>query len=231
MERLWQPTASHPRLPVVDGGPPFVVGRVWCVGRNYGAHTREMGGDPVKESPFFFLKPSSSVVVEPAGVLYPPMTAELHHEVELYVALGAGGVDLSLADASQAIVGYGAAVDLTRRDVQRVAKSKGRPWALAKGFDAAAPLSLLTLGPPPAALALSLQVNGEVRQRGVTSEMKRSVAELIRELSLQVRVLPGDVILTGTPAGVGPVVPGDRLEARVGACSLQFEVLEPRPGG
>jgi len=201
----------------------FGVGRIWCVGRNYRAHALEMGADPDREPPFFFAKPATALVaataIDAAVVMaYPPATSELHHEVELVVAIGKGGSNIAVADACDHIAGYAVGLDMTRRGVQRAAKTKGRPWALAKGFDQSAPIAPLVAAADwsiSAGKAIQLRVNGEVRQASSLGELIWSVAEVIAQLSAQVALLPGDLIFTGTPAGVGPVEQGDILRAEI----------------
>jgi fumarylpyruvate hydrolase len=196
----------------------FPVRRVFCVGRNYGAHAREMGSDPNREPPFFFTKPADAVVPASGAVPYPPATQDLHHEVELVVALGAGGSNIDPARALELVWGYGVGLDLTRRDLQAVAKDSGRPWDMAKGFDASAPCSDLvpasTLGHPQNA-RIWLEVNGELRQQGNLNEMIWPIADVIAHLSRLVTLAPGDLIYTGTPAGVAALKPGDQLRGGV----------------
>jgi len=204
----------------------FPVHRIYCVGQNYREHAREMG-DSGREPPFFFAKPADAVT-QGRFVAYPPRTEKLHHEVELVVALGGRGSNITAAEALPLVFGYAVGVDLTRRDLQATAKQAGRPWTTAKGFDHSAPLSelraLAHCGHPRAA-AITLAVNGEPRQQGNTADMIWSVPEIIAELSGYFELQPGDLIFTGTPAGVGLLLPGDRVEARIaGVGSLQFEV-------
>ena len=204
----------------------FPVHRVYCVGQNYREHAREMG-DSGREPPFFFAKPADAVTQERL-IAYPPRTRQLHHEVELVVALGGGGSNIDAAEALQRVFGYGVGVDLTRRDLQAIAKQAGRPWTTSKGFDCSAPLSELQAvdrcGHPTAA-AVTLAVNGAARQQGNTADMIWSVPEIIAELSSYFELQPGDLIFTGTPPGVGPLLPGDRVECRIaGVGALQFEV-------
>ncbi|MCD2517583.1 fumarylacetoacetate hydrolase family protein [Massilia sp. G4R7] len=208
----------QPSLGVANSEQRFPVRRVFCVGRNYGAHAREMGSDPNREPPFFFTKPADAVVPASGAVPYPPATQDLHHEVELVVALGAGGADIDPADALGLVWGYGVGLDLTRRDLQSVAKDSGRPWDMAKGFDASAPCSDLvpaaTLGHPQDA-RIWLEVNGAVKQEGNLNEMIWSIPEVIATLSRLVTLAPGDLIYTGTPAGVAALKPGDQLRGGV----------------
>ncbi|RYB06027.1 fumarylacetoacetate hydrolase family protein [Lichenibacterium ramalinae] len=208
------PVAAVP----VAGGGSFPVRRIFCVGRNYAEHAREMGGDPTREPPFFFAKPADAVVTGGADMPYPAATADLHFELELVVAIGTGGADIAEGDAQAHVWGYGVGLDMTRRDLQAQAKKAARPWDMAKGFDLSAPVGdlvpisatgVLTRG------ALELKVNGETRQSSDVSRMIWSVPETIAYLSGLVRLAPGDLIFTGTPEGVGAVGRGDRLEGRV----------------
>ncbi|RZA35570.1 MAG: FAA hydrolase family protein [Lysobacteraceae bacterium] len=209
---------AQPSLAVAGSDARFPIRRVFCVGRNYGAHAREMGSDPNREPPFFFTKPADAVVPASGAVPYPPATHDLHHEVELVVALGAGGADIDPVDAMALVWGYGVGLDLTRRDLQAVAKDAGRPWDMAKGFDASAPCSPLI----PAASSrhaqdarIWLEVNGALRQEGKLDEMIWPIADVISHLSRLVTLAPGDLIYTGTPAGVAALQPGDRVRGGV----------------
>ena len=215
-------------LPVVGRTERFPVRRLLCVGRNYAAHAREMGGDPAREAPFFFAKPADALVPEGGEIPYPSATRDLHHEVELVVALGRGGVDVDPLDADRMIFGWAVGVDLTRRDLQAEAKAQGRPWDAAKGFEFSAPVGPLTpaadMEPPEGALRLS--VNGEVRQHGRIGDMIWSPGEVVAQASRLWRLAPGDLIFTGTPEGVGPLARGDRVEAVVeGLTPLRFTVV------
>ena len=207
-----------PSLAVAGSNARFPIRRVFCVGRNYGAHAREMGSDPNREPPFFFAKPADAVVPAEGSVPYPPATSDLHHEVELVVALGAGGADIDPAQALSLVWGYGVGLDLTRRDLQAVAKDAGRPWDMAKGFDASAPCSPLvpvaTLGHVQDA-RIWLEVNGALRQEGMLTEMNWPIADVISHLSRLVALAPGDLIYTGTPAGVAALKPGDQVRGGV----------------
>lgn len=209
---------AQPSLAVAGSSERFPIRRVFCVGRNYGAHAREMGSDPNREPPFFFTKPADAVVPASGAVPYPPATQDLHHEVELVVALGAGGADIDPADAMSLVWGYGVGLDLTRRDLQAIAKDAGRPWDMAKGFDASAPCSPLipaaTLGHPRDA-RIWLEVNGDLRQQGNLNEMIWPIADVISLLSRLVTLAPGDLIYTGTPAGVAALRPGDQVRGGV----------------
>ncbi len=212
------PAPAQPSLAVAGQDSRFPIRRVFCVGRNYGAHAREMGSDPSREPPFFFTKPADAVVPAGGAVPYPPATQDLHHEIELVVALGAGGVDIAPGDAMALVWGYGVGLDLTRRDLQAVAKDAGRPWDMAKGFDASAPCSPLipasTLGHPQDA-RIWLEVNGALRQEGNLNEMIWPIADVISHLSRLVRLEAGDLIYTGTPAGVAALKPGDQVRGGV----------------
>lgn len=212
---LFQP-APTPSLAIVEDARRFPVRRILCVGQNYAAHAREMGADPSKPAPFFFAKPADALVVDGADPTYPPATANLHHEVELVVAIGEGGM----------IAGWAVGVDLTRRDLQSEAKAKGRPWEAGKAFDQSAPCGALTLGalPDPDAI-IQLTVNGEVRQSGRLSDMIWDPAGILAQANMLWRLQPGDLIFTGTPEGVGPLVSGDRVEASIdGLAPLTFTV-------
>jgi len=214
-------------LPIVGGGE-YPVGRIFCVGRNYAEHAREMG-DAAPEPPFFFLKPASCLPETPGKLPYPPMTAELHHEVELVVAIGAGGADIAAADAPAHVLGYAVGLDMTRRDLQSEAKDKRRPWDMGKSFDGAAPVGAITRAGAAGEIgraSITLTVDGAVRQAGRIADMIWPVDAIIAELSRYLRLLPGDLIFTGTPAGVGAVARGDRLEARVeGLAPLDAEIV------
>ena len=207
------PQASVP----VKGGGAFPVRRIFCVGRNYAEHAREMGHDPDREPPFYFTKPADAVVTGGADTPYPTETADLHHELELVVAIGTGGRDIPEAEALKHVWGYGVGLDLTRRDLQGVAKKMGRPWDMAKGFDASAPMGELVpaAGIDPGKGKIELTVNGKVRQTSDLSKMIWSVPEIIANLSHLVALAPGDLIMTGTPEGVAAVVRGDVLEGVV----------------
>ena len=212
-----------PAVPVQGAEGLFPVRRILCVGRNYAAHRREMGGDD-RDPPFFFSKPADAVAPPGAPTPYPPATSNLHHEMELVVALKSGGANVSPAAALDLVFGYAAGVDLTRRDLQNAAKDKGQPWEAAKGFDASAPISAIRpwTGPAPQG-RIRLSVNGVVRQDAVVADMIWSVPEIIAEASKLWTLAPGDLIYTGTPEGVGPLVPGDRVEGDIeGVGALAF---------
>jgi fumarylpyruvate hydrolase len=202
----------------VAGGGAFPVRRVYCVGRNYAAHAREMGHDPDREAPFFFCKPADALLTGGADMPYPTMTSDLHHEMELVVALKSGGSDIAEADALSHVWGYAAGLDMTRRDLQGEAKKLGRPWDMGKGFDHSAPIGDMVPAanlPDPTKGSIELKVNGVVRQSSDLSMLIWSVAETIAYLSRLVRLEAGDLIFTGTPEGVAAVGRGDLLEGFV----------------
>lgn len=205
-------------LAVADDSRRFPVHRIYCIGRNYAEHAREMGATPDRGQPVFFLKPPDSVVDLPGTVAYPPGTGDLHHEVELVVALHGGGRDIDPDDALALVWGYGIGLDLTRRDLQGAAKAKGLPWDTGKSFEQAAPCGPLhpvaAVG-HPAAGAITLEVAGAPRQRGDLADMLFPVAEVIAHLSRLFTLAPGDLLFTGTPAGVGPLRRGDRFRAAI----------------
>jgi fumarylpyruvate hydrolase len=204
-------------VPVADGGS-FPVWRVFCVGRNYAEHAREMGSDPDREPPFFFMKPADALLLNDADMPYPPRSKQLHHEMELVVAIGGGGANIDEADALRHIWGYAAGLDMTRRDLQNAAKKEGKPWDMGKGFDHSAPIGpmvpALKIGHPASGL-IELKVNGRVRQTSDLSKMIWSVPETIAYLSGLVTLAPGDLIYTGTPENVAAVERGDLLEGVV----------------
>lgn len=209
--------APEPVLLPVAGGALFPVRRVYCVGRNYAEHVKEMGND-LRDPPFFFEKPADAVVSGGRDIAYPPETADFHHEIELVVAIGRDGADIAEADALDHVFGYAAGLDMTRRDLQALAKKAGRPWTFAKGFDQSAPIGEIVPASRvghPAQGEIVLAVNGTERQRGDLSEQIWSVPEAIAFLSRYVALKAGDLIMTGTPAGVGPVGRGDLLEGSI----------------
>ena len=208
-------------VPVVGSTAHFPVHRIYCVGRNYEDHAKEMGHSG-REAPFFFMKPADAVLVvnpgETARLPYPSLTHNLHHEIELVVAIGTGGQNIQAADARKHIFGYAVGLDMTRRDLQNEMKKQGRPWCIGKGFDASAPIGPIT----PAAAAgdmsqaeIYLQVNGQDRQRSQVSKLIWNIGEVIEQLSSAWMLQPGDLIYTGTPEGVGAVVAGDTLQGGV----------------
>ncbi|WP_092092385.1 fumarylacetoacetate hydrolase family protein [Curtobacterium sp. UNCCL20] len=229
MSDLVIPAPSTPTVPTTSaGGGRFPVRRVFCVGRNYAAHAREMGHDPDREPPFFFTKPADAVVVDDADTPYPSMTERLEHEVELVVAIGTGGADIHPDDALAHVWGYAVGIDLTRRDLQAEAKRLGRPWDTAKGFDASAPVGAIVpaAGVDPTSGAIDLRVNGELRQSGDLGDQIWSVAETIAELSRFVALAPGDLLMTGTPDGVGVLERGDVLDGSIaGVGSVRTRVV------
>ncbi|HTY50744.1 MAG TPA: fumarylacetoacetate hydrolase family protein, partial [Steroidobacteraceae bacterium] len=212
--------AFPPRAPVavaIAGGARFFpVHRVYCVGRNYAAHAAEMGDDR-KEPPFFFSKPADAVVGDEAAVPVPPRTADFHHEVELVVALAGGGSSIPPQRALEAVFGYAVGIDYTRRDLQHAARSSGRPWDTSKGFDRSAAVGDIRPAPGSAASGgrIWLSVNGRLRQQADLADMTWTVPEIIAELSTLFELAAGDLIFTGTPAGVGPLAAGDRIEAGI----------------
>lgn len=213
------PPPVLPSLPIAGSDARFPVHRIYCIGRNYAAHAKEMGAQVASRAhPVFFMKPTDALMPEGGEVPYPPATHELHHEVEMVVALRHGGRDIEPAQALACVFGYGIGLDLTRRDLQRAMKATGMPWDVAKGFDHSAPVSALrpasSCGHPERA-RLSLAVNGEVRQQADIAEMTLKVPEIIAELSTLFELKPGDLIFTGTPSGVGPLQRGDRFHAEL----------------
>lgn len=207
----------------------FPVRRILCVGRNYAAHAREMGKDPDREPPFFFTKPADAVVDSGAAIPYPPETHNLHHEIELVVAIGKSGADISPGDAPDHVWGYGAGVDLTRRDLQNAAKDLGRPWDWGKAFDRSAPCGPLKRARDaghPARGRIWLSVNGDIRQQGDLSELIWPTADVIAIASRAMELKAGDLIFTGTPAGVGALARGDRVEGGIeGVGEVSFTIL------
>jgi fumarylpyruvate hydrolase len=217
------PPHPQPALSVVGSAELFPVRRIFCVGRNYADHAREMGAaDQASglEPPFFFMKPGDALVGGSGeiAVNYPPLTKNLHHEIEMVVALGSGGANVTVNAANGLIFGYAVGLDLTRRDIQAKAKEKGHPWDMGKGFDQSAVCSEIhpvsAVG-HPAKGRVWLKVNGQTRQEGDLADMGWKVVDIIANLSTMVRLEAGDLIYTGTPAGVGPIVPGDLLEGAV----------------
>ncbi|MFB2551694.1 fumarylacetoacetate hydrolase family protein [Ensifer soli] len=216
-------------LPVLGTASLFPVRRVYCVGRNYEAHAREMGHSGEREPPFFFQKNPDNLVNNGGRFPYPALSSSVHHEVELVVALKAGGAEIDADGAIAAIFGYGVGIDFTRRDLQAEAKAAGKPWTAAKAFEFSAPVSPITpvaSGKHPFENRIWLSVNGDMRQDATTAEMIWRVPEIICELSRLFTLAPGDVILTGTPAGVGAVHRGDRVDCGVdGVATLSVDVI------
>ena len=220
----------HPTLAIAGAEERFPVRRIYCIGRNYADHVREMGNDPERTPPVFFTKPPDAVVESGSSVPYPPRTADLHHEVELVVAIGKAGTDVAAEAAGECVFGYAVGLDLTRRDLQKAAKSAGTPWDAAKGFDGSAPVSRIhrvaDVGHPVAG-RIWLEVNGDMRQQGDLNELIWSVPESIAELSTLFALAPGDLIFTGTPSGVGALEPGDRIRAGIdGIDEIAIEIRE-----
>lgn len=215
-------------IAVAEIAARFPVRRIICVGRNYADHAREMGSDPDREPPFFFMKPADAVT-DAKIIPYPPLTTNLHYEAELVVAIATGGDNISPATALDHVYGYGVGVDLTRRDLQNAAKSIGRPWEWGKAFDFSAPCGALRPvaghGHLPGDAGIALTVNGEIRQHGRISDMIWSVPEIITNVSTAMRLAPGDLLFTGTPAGVGPLIEADVCVATIdGLPTLEFTV-------
>lgn len=207
----------RPSLAIKDSPKRFPVRRVYCVGMNYAAHAREMGNDPDRDPPLFFMKAPDTVVdaANPVDLAYPPATQNLHHEVELLVAIGKEAFALTPETATQCVYGYGVGIDFTRRDLQAAAKRMGRPWDAAKTFDGAGPCSAITPGTEPPHRPIWLSVNGKNRQLSNTEKMTWSVPELLVHLSALFVLRAGDLIFTGTPDGVGPVAVGDKIDAGI----------------
>ncbi|HXE76921.1 MAG TPA: fumarylacetoacetate hydrolase family protein [Rhodanobacter sp.] len=218
-----------PSLPIQGSDQRYPVHRIFCIGRNYAEHAREMGATPEAGTPMFFCKPADAIVSDGADTPYPPLTSELHHEVEMVVALGGGGRDIAAARVPELIFGYGVGLDLTRRDLQRQVKAKGHPWEIAKGFDHSAPLSALQ----PASAAhvddqtvLRLSVNGQVRQQTTLADMIHDVPAIVSALSTLFELHAGDLVFTGTPAGVAALERGDQLHAElVGVAELRTRIV------
>ncbi|KDB08524.1 fumarylacetoacetate (FAA) hydrolase [Burkholderia sp. lig30] len=219
---------ERPSVEIEQSSARFPVRRVFCVGRNYAEHAREMGADPDREPPFFFSKPADAVVPARGTIPYPPLTADLHHEIELVIAIGRGGRSIEPADALSRVWGYGVGVDLTRRDLQAQAKKLGRPWDWAKGFDASGPVTPLRPAAAtghPARGRIWLAVNGDVRQQGDLADMIWAVPDIVSYVSQAVELQAGDLIFTGTPAGVGALQPGDHVTGGVdGIATFEFVI-------
>jgi fumarylpyruvate hydrolase len=209
------PELSVSTVALAGSNDRFPVRRIYCVGQNYLDHAREMGSDPRRHAPFFFSKPPDAVVGSGARLPFPVKTHDFHHEVELVLALGAGGANVKPENAAALIFGHAVGIDLTRRDLQAAAKQAGRPWDMAKGFDHSAPIGNLAVGIPPENASIALSVDGEVRQSGDLRDMIWCVPEIIAVLSTFVTLAAGDLIFTGTPAGVGPIKPGQSLHGTI----------------
>ncbi len=229
------PAPETVALPIAGSDELFPVRRIYCVGRNYLLHVREMNeGADERDPPFFFQKPRDALVHNGGSVPYPPLTKALHHEVELVVAIGQGGANIPATQALDHVFGYAVGIDLTRRDLQTIAKDKGWPWEMGKGFDHSAPIGALArasdVGHKPDR-RITLAVNGDIRQNSTIDHMTWNVAEVISKLSEHYRLEAGDLILTGTPEGVGALVAGDKLHASIeGLPGLEVSiVLGPRP--
>jgi fumarylpyruvate hydrolase len=205
------PQLQIPTIAINGSDERFPVRRIFCVGQNYADHAREMGSDPKRQPPFFFSKPADAVVGTGMLLPFPTRTADLHHEVELVIALGAGGTEVNATEAAAMIFGHAVGIDLTRRDLQSAAKKAGRPWDMSKGFDRSALVGPLKRGVPPSEGSISLSIDGRVRQAGNLKDMIWGVAEIIAHLSGYVSVAAGDLIFTGTPAGVGPIQRGEHV--------------------
>ena len=225
---------NRPSVAIDGSDLRFPVRRIWCVARNYADHAREMGADPQREPPFFFAKPADAIVPGGGPVAYPPQTRNLHHEVELVAAIGRGGADIVVAAALDHVFGYAVGIDLTRRDLQAAAREKGQPWEAGKAFDQSAPISALrpaTLVGHPQHGAIWLAVDGVERQRGDLGHMIWSVAEVVCTLLTYVTLAPGDLIFTGTPAGVGALVADDTIECAIdGVGQLAVNIVAPHSG-
>jgi fumarylpyruvate hydrolase len=223
------PVQTTPSLAVEGTRGRFPVHRIYCVGRNYAEHAREMGHDPDREPPFFFMKPADAIVTDGGDFAYPSHSTDVHHELELVVALGSGGTEVPAARALDLVYGYAVGLDMTRRDLQAEAKKMGRPWDTVKAFDGSAPCSPIRraseIGHPTRG-AIWLEVNGTSRQRGDLSQLIWKIPEMIAYLSTLFTLAPGDLIFTGTPAGVGPVERGDGLKGAVdGVGTLTVRVV------
>lgn len=209
---------ERPNLPVRGLSARFPVRRIFCVGRNYAEHVREMGRDPDRNPPFFFTKPGDAIVPNGATIAYPSATANLHHEVELVAAIGVAGAALAVGDALSHVMGYAVGNDLTRRDLQMKARDDGRPWDTGKAFDASAPMTEILrtddIGHPETG-RIWLDVDGEHRQQGDLAQLIWKLDEIVAACSHLWRLEPGDLIMTGTPAGIGPVVPGQTMTAGI----------------
>ncbi len=214
-------------VPVVGTDATFPVRRIHCVGRNYAAHVREMGGDE-RQPPFFFQKPADAIVLSGSNVPYPPLTQDLHHEIELVLAIGQGGANIAPQDAAHHVFGLATGIDFTRRDLQAKAKKAGKPWEIGKAFDGSAaltPIQPLAGKPLPETGSIRLSVNGQERQSGNLAELIWRCAEVVSVLSTHSRLGAGDLIYTGTPAGVGAVVPGDDLVGQIdGLPTLELRI-------
>jgi fumarylpyruvate hydrolase len=227
------PPASQVSVPVADTELHFPVRRIFCVGRNYESHAREMDPNAKREAPFFFSKPADAIVPDGSTVPYPSRTKDFHHEIELVVAIDRVGRNVPVARAGEHILGYAVGIDLTRRDLQSEARKAGRPWDLSKGFDHSAPISAICSAVAVGHMArgrIWLKVNGVMKQEADLSEMISKVPEVIAELSTLFELRPGDLIYTGTPAGVGPLKPGDRVEGGIDGLGTITITIGPQVG-
>jgi fumarylpyruvate hydrolase len=221
--------APQPAIAVAGTDKQFPVRRIWCVGRNYLEHIREMGQDE-REPPFFFAKPADAVVPDGATIPYPPLTKDLHHEVELVVALKSGGRNIDVKRANECIYGYGVGIDLTRRDLQIASRNLKRPWEVGKAFDASAPCGALRPASEighPAKGRIMLKCNGEIRQDGDLDQMIWNTPEVISKLSEMVELAAGDIIMTGTPSGVNATIAGDKLECEIAGVGTLTVTMGP----
>ncbi|WIT13554.1 fumarylacetoacetate hydrolase family protein [Paucibacter sediminis] len=225
------PPAPQPSVAVHGSEARYAVARIFCVGRNYAAHAREMGGNPDREPPFYFTKPASALVASGATIAYPPGTKNYHYEMELVIAIGAPVFKVTPEVARAAVWGYAAGLDMTRRDLQAEAKAAGRPWDTAKGFEQSAVITPLTRASRLGELksgAITLAVNGTEKQRGDLADMIWSVPEIVANLSQYYHLQPGDLIYTGTPEGVGAVKPGDVISGEIaGLDRLSLTIADP----
>ena len=221
---------AQPAIAIAGSSELFPVRRIWCVGRNYEEHIREMGHD-VRDPPFFFAKPADAIVPDGSTVPYPPLTKDLHHEVELIVAMKSGGLNIPTEKALDHVYGYAVGIDLTRRDLQIASRKKERPWEVGKSFDYSAPCSAIQPASKighPAKGKIWLTVNGKETQKGDLTELIWNVPEIIWQLSQQVKLAAGDIIMTGTPAGVSQLQPGDKIECGVdGVGTLKVNIGKP----
>lgn len=218
-------------IPIIGSGDMFPVRRIYCVGQNYAKHIAEMGGRPEdRKPPFFFQKPTDAVVIcrpeDKAKIAYPKITQDLHHEVEMVIAIGKGGEFIKANDAAEHIFGLGVGIDLTRRDRQREMKAQSRSWEIAKAFDDSAPVSAITpVDAVPEDAQITLTVNGETRQEGNIRDMIWNAAEIVSGLSKEYTLMAGDIILSGTPEGVGPIISGDHIEASLKSADVNLGQL------
>jgi fumarylpyruvate hydrolase len=225
------PPVVQPVVPVSGSAKLFPVHRIFCVGRNYAEHAKEMGAEVDREAPFYFMKPATAIVVSPAAIPYAPATKNLHYEMELVVALGGPAFNIPAAHALDIVFGYACGLDITRRDLQRAAGAKGRPWDTGKAFEQSAIVSPIVGKEAFGAIGeqtITLELNGAVKQSARLSDLVWSLPEIIAHLSTLYHLGPGDIVFTGTPAGVGPVEPGDNLRGRIeGLVDLELTIGPP----